>query len=243
MSGRKAEDRPVELRLHNYAAVDPQSGHEWSSKSLKECYRLAGERIGWWTERNPQCGSKAENGLLIGFGMASAAYRTSQIPSVARVTVTSRGEAIIQSAMHEIGQGAITVLSQVAAESLGMPLESVRFEFGDTTLPFAFITAGSATTLSVGTAIKEAAERLKRDLILRSVTDCASPLYGFQSRDIDSARGKLFSKRDSGCSETFPELLARHPRRTFSAKAVAGRTFGRSCYARSLSARSLPELP
>ncbi len=223
---------PVELRLRNYAAVDPQSGHEWSSKSLKECYRLAGERIGWWTERNPGCASMRENGLLIGFGMASAAYRTNQFPSVARVTVTSRGEAIVQSAAHEIGQGAITALSQVAAESLGVPLEQVRFEFGDTALPFAFITAGSATTLSVGTAIKEAAERVKRDLILRTTTDHASPLYGLPSRDVDAARGKLFSRRDSGRAETLPELLARHPRRTFSAQAVSGRTFGRSRYAR-----------
>lgn len=223
---------PVELRLRNYAAIDPQSGHEWSSKSLKECYQLAGERIGWWTERNPRCGSMRENGLLIGFGMASAAYRTNQFPSVARVTVTSEGEAIVQSAVHEIGQGAITALSQVAAESLGVPLERVRLEFGDTALPFAFITAGSATTLSVGTAIKEAAERVKRDLILRAITDRASPLYGLRSQDVDAARGRLFSGRDSDRSETLLELLARHPRRRFSAKAVTGRTFGRSRYAR-----------
>ncbi len=223
---------PVELRLRNYAAVDPQSGHEWSSKSLKECYRLAGERIGWWTERNPRCGSMRENGLLVGFGMASAAYRTNQFPSVARVTVTSRGEVIVQSAAHEIGQGAITAMSQVAAESLGVPLEHVRFEFGDTALPFAFITAGSATTLSVGTAIKKASEKLKRDLILRAITDRASPLYGLPSREVGTARGTLFSRLNSGRLETFPELLARHPKRTFSAKAVTGRTFGRSRYAR-----------
>ncbi len=224
---------PVELRLRNYATVDPQSGHEWSSKSLQECYRLAGERIGWWTERNPICGSMRENGLLIGLGMASAAYRTNQFPSVARITMTQRGEAIVQSAVHEIGQGAITSLSQVAAESLGMPLDRVRFEYGDTALPFAFITAGSGTTLSAGTAIKNAAERLRRDLILRAITDRASPLFGLPSRDVVAKAGSLFSKRDSGLGERFTELLARHPRRTFSAKAVIGRTFGRSRYGRS----------
>ncbi|MBV8867082.1 MAG: xanthine dehydrogenase family protein molybdopterin-binding subunit [Acidobacteriaceae bacterium] len=223
---------PVELRLRNYADLDPQSGQNWSSKSLKECYRLAGERIGWWTERRPLCGSMREDGLLIGFGMASAAYLTTQFPSVASVTLTGEGEAIIETAVHEIGQGAITALSQIAAESLGVPLGRIRLKFGDTALPFAFITAGSATTLSAGTAIKNAAERLKRDVILRAITDRASPLYKLHFRDVIVQAGKLVSSGDFSRSEDLVALLARHSRRTFSAKAITGRTFGKSRYAR-----------
>ncbi len=223
---------PVELRLRNYANVDPQSGHQWSSKSLKQCYRLAGERIGWWSDRDPGVGSMREDGLLIGFGMASAAYRTSQFPSVARIVLTAAGEALVQSAAHEIGQGAISALTEIAAESLGLPIQRVRFDFGDTHLPFAFITAGSATTLSVGSAIKEAGDKLRRDLLLRAITDKASPLYGAKLRDAGMADGRLYLKKNPARSEDYHSLLARHGSRTFQAKAVTGRTFGKSRYGR-----------
>jgi len=223
---------PVELRLRNYTDVDPQTGHAWSSKSLRECYRAAADRVGW-KDRNPRCGSMREPGDLIGFGMATAAYRTMQFPAVARVFLTANGEAVVQSAAHEIGQGAFTSLTQIAAESLGQSLDRVRFEFGDSHLPFAFITAGSATTLSVGSAIKLAAEKLKRAMILRARTDKASPLYRVPLREIEAANSRMFVRDDPNRGEEYCSLIARHPNRTFAAKAVAGRTFGKSRYGRA----------
>ena len=223
---------PVELRLRNYADVDPETGHEWSSKSLRECYRLAAERIGWHT-RNPQCQSMREGNLLIGFGMATAAYRTNQFPSTAKIFFTLDGTAVVESAAHEIGQGLVTSLTQIAAESLGHSFDRVRFEFADSNLPFAFITAGSATTLSLGSAIKVAAEKLKRNMILRAITDKASPLYRLHSHEVTAREGRLSSTHDPLRFDTYSALVGRHARRTFAARAIAGRTFGKSRYGRA----------
>ncbi len=224
---------PVELRLRNYADVDPANGKPWSSKSLKECYRVAGERIGWWNDRDPACGSMRDGELLIGYGMATAMYRTNHFPAVAKVSLNAQGSARVESAVHEIGQGAITAMTQVAAEALGLPLDRVHFDFGDSDLPFSFITAGSATMLSVGAAIKEAADKIRRDLILRAITDKASPLHGFSPREIELADGRLYLKNQPMRGEAHTGLLARHPQRTFTAKAITGRTFGRSPYGRA----------
>ncbi|MDQ2843336.1 MAG: xanthine dehydrogenase family protein molybdopterin-binding subunit, partial [Acidobacteriota bacterium] len=224
---------PVELRLRNYTDVDPANGRPWSSNSLKQCYRAAGETIGWWSDRNPRPRSLQEDGCLIGFGMASAAYQTMQFPASARVTLTQDGLAVVQTAAHEIGQGAITALTQIAAESLCLPLDQVRLEFGDTDLPFSPMTAASSTTLSVGTAIKTAADQAKRDLLLLAITEKSSPFKGLRSREIGTGEGRLYKKTDPACSDTYADLLRRSGRRQIRVKAVTGRTFGKSRYGRS----------
>ena len=224
---------PVELRLRNYTDVDPANGRAWSSNSLKQCYRAAGEAVGWWSDRNPKPRSMHEDGRLLGFGMASAAYQTMQFPASARVTLNQDGFAVVQTAAHEIGQGAITALTQIAAESLDLPLERVRLEFGDTDLPFAPMTAGSSTTLSVGTAIKTAADRVKRDLLLLAITEKDSPFNGLRSREISTCDGRLYRKTEPTLSDSYADLLSRSNRRQIQAKAVTGRTFGKSRYGRS----------
>ncbi len=223
---------PVELRLRNYTDLDPANGRRWSSNSLKQCYRAGGDAIGWWSDRNPNPRSMQEDGRLIGFGMASAAYQTMQFPASARVTLTQDGSAVVQTAAHEIGQGAITALTQIAAESLGLPLERVRLHFGDTDLPFAPMTAGSSTTLSVGTAIKTAADRVKRDLLLLAITEKNSPFKALRSREIGMCEGRLYQKRDPALTDTYSDLLRRSNRQQIQAKAVTGRTFGKSRFGR-----------
>src|SRR3954452_1303182 len=223
---------PVEIRVRNHADVDPQSGKAWSSKSLRECYGVAGERIGWWSERDPHPWSMQEDGWLVGYGMATAAYRTMQFPSTARVVLTSEGDAVLQSAAHEIGQGAITALTQIGAEELGLPVERVRLEWGDTKLPFAAMAGGSSTTLSVGSAIKAAAEKLKLKLAVMAVVDRRSPLYGLSSRDVGMNDGRLFLRTDPRRGEPFTSVLSRRGQEQISAKAVTGRLFGRSQFGR-----------
>ncbi len=116
---------------------------------------------------------------------------------------------------------------------MDIPSIACASNFADSNLPFAFITAGSATTLSVGSAIKKAAGKLKRDLILRAITDKGSPLYGLRSHQIEVQEGRLFSTHDPLRFDTYPALIGRHARRTFAARAVAGRTFGKSRYGRA----------
>jgi xanthine dehydrogenase YagR molybdenum-binding subunit len=154
---------PLQLRLVNHADEDPSDGKPWSSKSLKECYARAAERFGW-SKRNAEPRATRDGRLLIGQGMASATYPSHRSPASARARMNNDGTVVIASGSHEMGMGTATVMAQLAAETLGVPAERVRFEYGDTNLPQAPISAGSMTVSSVGSAVFEAVNALKQKL-------------------------------------------------------------------------------
>ena len=146
---------PVELRLRNHAERDEQKDLPWSSKSLRECYRTGAERFGW--DRRPKRpGTMGEDGRLVGYGMASAVYPTHRGGASASVTILADGTAVVRSAASDMGPGTYTSVTQVAAETLGLPVEGVRFELGDTDLPRAPVHGGSITLASVGSAVQAA---------------------------------------------------------------------------------------
>ncbi|HEX8152549.1 MAG TPA: xanthine dehydrogenase family protein molybdopterin-binding subunit, partial [Thermoanaerobaculia bacterium] len=155
---------PVELRLINYADVNPSDGKPWSSKSLKECYARGAERFGW-SRRNREPRSMRDGRLLIGYGMASATYGSFRAPASARAVMNADGTAVISCGTHEMGCGTATVMAQVAAELLRMPAERVRFTYGDTSMPTAPISAGSMTASSVGAAVHDVAVALRKKLV------------------------------------------------------------------------------
>lgn len=177
---------PLDFRLLNYADVEPDTGHEWSSKSLKECYEAAGRRIGWF-DRDPGVGAMREGRNLVGFGMATSIYPTQQLPAVARIILRPDGHATVQSSVHEIGQGMLTVMTQIAAERLGLPLDNVHLEWGDTALPYGSMAVGSMGALSNGASIAEAADLVIRNLFKHEVKDPASALCGQHRHDLEVA--------------------------------------------------------
>src|SRR5262249_4496142 len=125
---------PLELRLRNYTEIDPTTGRPFSSKKLRECYELAAERFGW-SQRDPRPGSMRAGHDRIGWGMATASMKTFRFPARARVGVDRAGDVLVEASTQEIGGGTRTVLAQVAAETLGLPLDRVRIVIGDTSLP------------------------------------------------------------------------------------------------------------
>ena len=155
---------PIALRLANYADEDPVEHKPWSSKSLRECYEKAAERIGW-SKRNPEPRSMRDGRLLIGYGMASATYPSHRSPASARARLESDGTLVVSIGTHEMGMGTATVMQQLAAETFGVPFERVRFEYGDTRLPQAPISAGSMTAASVGSAVYQVVNTLKSKLV------------------------------------------------------------------------------
>ncbi len=221
---------PLQLRLLNYAEQDPESGKAWSSKALRECYAAAADRFDWG--RRTRRSNEREGTERIGYGMATAAYPVNQFPSVARVTFRADGTVLAQTSTQEIGQGAITVLSQVTAEALGLPLTRVRLEIGDTTLPFGVFTGGSATSLSVGSALQEGVRKLGYELARLARVDRASPLYRCSLKDITFHGGLLQHRIEHERMENATELLKRNGRTQVDVTGVAGRLFGRSKFAR-----------
>ncbi|HET9471110.1 MAG TPA: molybdopterin cofactor-binding domain-containing protein, partial [Usitatibacter sp.] len=154
---------PLELRLRNYADVEPDTGQPWSSKKLRECYAEAAKRFGW-ARRNPKPRSMREGDALVGWGLATATYPAHRMEANASATLTPEGVVVVRSGTQDIGTGTYTVMTQVAADALGVPVDLVRFELGDTRLPKAPISGGSMTAASVGPAVQDACASLRRTL-------------------------------------------------------------------------------
>ena len=125
---------PLALRLINYAEVDPESGKPFSSKALRECYRIGAEKFGW-KNRNPEPRSMRDGHLLVGWGMATGVWGAMQMPASASITYRADGTADVASATSDIGPGTYTVMTMIAAEFLGLKLEQVHFQLGDTRQP------------------------------------------------------------------------------------------------------------
>ncbi|HST53110.1 MAG TPA: xanthine dehydrogenase family protein molybdopterin-binding subunit [Pyrinomonadaceae bacterium] len=199
---------PVQLRLVNHADTDPDEKLPWSTKLLKESYHTGAEAFGW-SRRNPKPASTLEGRFLVGMGMATAVYPVNHFPSSARVIVRQDGSALAESSTHDLGTGAYTVLTQVAADTLGLPVERVSVEIGDTNLPRAMVSGGSSTTMSVGSAIQGAARAAIAKLKETARADSRSPLYGASADQIVAAGGRLTLANNTSKGETYTEILKR----------------------------------
>ena len=200
---------PVELRLVNFTDVDPDSGKPYSSKALRECYRMGAEKFGW-SKRNPEPRSMRDGRLLVGWGMATGVWGAFQQPAAASITYKSDGTAHVASATSDIGPGTYTVITMIAAEYLGLPAEKVKFELGDTKFPKAPVQGGSFTTASVGTAVYESAQNIKRKLMDLANKDAASPFQTAKIDDIEMLDGKLQFNNDSSRAVNISELMRRN---------------------------------
>jgi xanthine dehydrogenase YagR molybdenum-binding subunit len=151
---------PIELRLRNEPAVDPETGLPYSSRGLVACLREGAQRFGW-APRDPTPRTRRAGRWLVGTGMAASTYPAVQLPASARVAVDAAGRYRVSIAAVDIGTGAWTVLTQIAADALAVPVEQVQLEIGDSTLPQAFPAWGSTGTASWGWAITDAAQKLR----------------------------------------------------------------------------------
>jgi xanthine dehydrogenase YagR molybdenum-binding subunit len=154
---------PVELRIRNEPSVDPESGHPFSERRLVECLRLGAEHFGW-KQRPERPASLRDSQALIGYGVASAIRTHPQTPARARVRLEPDGTAVIQSDMTDIGTGTYTVLTQVAAETLAVPLESVRVELGNSLYPATYGAGGSWGAAGSSVAVRRACAAVREKL-------------------------------------------------------------------------------
>jgi xanthine dehydrogenase YagR molybdenum-binding subunit len=157
---------PVELRLRNEPEIDEFKKLPFSSRSTRECYRAAAERFGW-SRRSPEPRSMRDGRWLIGWGMATATYPMNYAPASAMARLLPDGTAEVMSAASDMGPGTWTSMTQVAAETLGLPIERVKFTLGDTRLPRAPVHGGSMTMASVGSAVQAACRKAREDALAR----------------------------------------------------------------------------
>jgi xanthine dehydrogenase YagR molybdenum-binding subunit len=154
---------PIEFRLINHADRDEDKTLPYSSKELKACYALGAEAFGW-SARSAIPGRKRNGPWLIGHGMATAFYPSHRAPATARATIFANGTVIIRTATSDMGPGTYTAMTQLAAETLDLPLERVQFELGDSEMPKAPVHGGSITLASVGNAVLAACRSLRETL-------------------------------------------------------------------------------
>ncbi|HEY4836861.1 MAG TPA: xanthine dehydrogenase family protein molybdopterin-binding subunit [Bradyrhizobium sp.] len=195
---------PVELRRINDSQTDA-TGKQWSSRSLMKCYDEASERFGW-SKRSPEPGSMRDGDWLIGWGCASAVYPTHVGAAAARVLLTADGKARVQIAAHDLGTGAYTVIGQIAAEELGIPLSSVSVELGDSNLPPAPVAGGSNTTASACSAVMKACEAIRSRLSAPVPTQSDNTVgsnTGVRQPNLEESFGRL----GVGAIEEYAEYL------------------------------------
>ena len=197
---------PVELRVRNHADHDQDAGRPWTSKSLLECYRAGAARFGWWGR--PAAGAAADGRWRIGWGMASACYPAHRQACRARVRLEADASLLVQCGTQDMGSGTYTILGQMAAEALGVPMSQVAVELGDTWLPEGPISAGSQVTASLAPALAKATAQLRAVLAELAVSDDASPLAGAAVEDLDLADG-LIRSRTGNVAEPLADLLRR----------------------------------
>jgi xanthine dehydrogenase YagR molybdenum-binding subunit len=151
---------PIELRVRNEPAVDPETGHPFSSRGLVACLREGAQRFGW-QPRDPTPRARRAGRWLLGTGVAASTYPHYQFPATALAQVDRAGNYRVRIDAVDIGTGAWTALTQIAADALEAPVERVQLAIGDSALPPAGLAGGSAGTVSWGWAIVEAARKLR----------------------------------------------------------------------------------
>lgn len=200
---------PIKLRLRNEPPRDPESNLPWSSRSLVQCFQEGAKRFGW-EKRLAEPGSMREGRYLIGYGVASATFPARRRPSSAIVRVLPDGRVQVHTGATDLGTGTYTVLTQVAADALGVPPERVQVEIGDSNFPPTPASGGSFGAASFCTAVQEACVALRQCLAALARDDANSPLRGANEEAIAAADGRLFTKGQPARGETYAAIMQRH---------------------------------
>lgn len=199
---------PVQLRITNYADKNEQTGQPWSSKYLKECYQVAGEKFGW-AKRNPEPRSMRDGNYLVGWGMATATYPGQRNPGAAKVRILQDGSARVLSATQDMGGGTYTTMVQTVSDATGIPVNRVHSELGDSNMPPAPVSGGSMTTASVLPAVRQAARNALKKLAQTAIADENSVFHGKKEEEVAAENGHVFlkgSNPESGM--TYGQVLA-----------------------------------
>ncbi len=186
---------PVELRIRNDIQYDPAKGPDrpFSSRKLVECMRVGAERFGW-NRRDPKPASVRDGRWLVGMGVASGIRDNLVMPSGARVSVDREGVLTIETQMTDIGTGSYTILGQVGAEMMGLPIEKVRVRLGDSDFPKSSGSGGSWGANSASAGVYAACEGLRDEIAKKA---------GFNSRDVTFADGHVSA---AGRSRSLAEI-------------------------------------
>ncbi|MDB5908334.1 MAG: aldehyde oxidase [Massilia sp.] len=181
---------PLALRLKNYADADPIGGKPYSTKELHACYLRGAAHFGW--ESRPLAPRSMRAGReMIGWGMATGMWEATQLIARAEALFQADGTLVVSSAASDIGTGTYTAMCMIAADAMGLPLEHVRFQLGDSSLPLAPAEGGSSHIATVGSAVQGVCEKLQKSLFKLALKMPGSPFAKAGFADLQFAAGVL----------------------------------------------------
>jgi xanthine dehydrogenase YagR molybdenum-binding subunit len=186
---------PLSLRLKNYADRSPVDDKPFSSKELRACYEQGAERFGW-SQRPLAPRARKEGDEWVGWGMATGVWDAMQMFARASAVMHADGRLVVSSAASDIGTGTYTVMAMIAAEAMGLPLERVTFQLGDSTLPAAPVEGGSSHVTTVGSAVAGVCDKLRLTLLRHAQSDPDSPFRDKRLKDVEFAGGVMRLKKD-----------------------------------------------
>lgn len=193
---------PIELRTRNEPEAGPVSGLPFSSRNLLACFQEGARRFGW-ADRDPRPGLRRDGRWLLGTGTAAASFGAGAAPSTAALTAEADGTFTVRITASDIGTGARTALTLIAADALEVAPDRVRVRIGDSDFGFAMIAGGSMGTRSWGWAIMAAAQELRERLALGG----GIPPEGITVRsDTSAAVGALAQKERHSFGAQFAEV-------------------------------------
>ena len=197
---------PLELRLRCYSDRDQNTDRPYSSKSLRDCYRQGAEAFGW-NKRSPEPRSMRDGNELVGWGMATGIWDAFQMPIAVRIVLSANGHAEVSCATSDIGTGTYTIMAQVAADMLGLPLDSITIKLGDSTLPQSPVEGGSWIAASVSNGIATTSDAVRKELLRLAKEMPNSPLADAAPDEVALADGKLVSKRDASRAVSIADAM------------------------------------
>jgi xanthine dehydrogenase YagR molybdenum-binding subunit len=209
---------PIELRIRNEPTEDPERGVPFSTRNLVSCMEEGARRFGW-ERRDPAPGRMRDGRKLIGLGMA-AAIRPNYIgATTARVAIDGEGQVTAQLDMTDIGTGTYTILTQIVAENLGVPLSAVKVELGDSRFPRTAGSGGSWGAASAGSALHHACAALKEQILDVARSSEASPFRGANVTEASFVGGEV---RIGDHRESLADLVRRIGPGGFEAEGSVG---------------------
>lgn len=197
---------PIELRLKSYSDRDQSEDLPYTSKQLRECYARGAETFGW-SRRNPAPRSMRDGKELIGWGMATGVWEALQMPVAVRIALTANGHAEISCAASDIGTGTYTIVAQVAADALGLPIENIDVKLADSTLPQAPVEGGSWMAASSAHAVLAAAEDIRQELAGLAKAMSGSPVGSVDARDLVLVDGTIASGGDKSRAVSIADVM------------------------------------
>ncbi len=200
---------PIDLRMKNYATMDPEKKLPWSAKYLDECYQKGAENFGW-KNRSATPGSVQKGDWLIGMGMSSAIYGARRSAATVKLVLKTDGSMLVQTATADTGPGTATSMTKIAADTAGIPAEKIIFELGDSTYPPAPGEFGSITTASVGSAVHDVCVALKQRLAELAIAKAGTDFNNMKPEDILVEKGFVWPANNPAAKLSYTEVLQKN---------------------------------